>query len=67
MIVLRKPLKRYSTSGCVAHQTLSLITPMRRNSSVGVQGKAIALAHRSPMSAGCSPCHMGGLRLDPHS
>jgi hypothetical protein len=60
MVVLRKPLKRYSTSGYVAHQTLSLITPMRRNISVCVQGKAIALAHRGPMSAGRSPCHVGG-------
>jgi hypothetical protein len=41
MGVLRQPLKRYSTSGCVAQQTLQLITPMRRNIGIGMQGKAV--------------------------
>ncbi len=67
MVVLRQPLKRYSTSGCVAHQTLSLITPMRRNISVAWKEKPLTRAHRGPVSAGRSPCHVGGLRLDPHS
>jgi hypothetical protein len=53
MIVLRQPLKRYSTSGCVAHQTLSLITPMRRNISVGVQGKVVDTD--TPRSRECRP------------
>jgi hypothetical protein len=53
MVVLRKPLKRYSTSGCVAHQTLSLITPMRWNISIGVQGKAVDTG--TPRSHECRP------------
>jgi hypothetical protein len=53
MIVLRQPLKRYSTSDCVPHQTLSLITPMRRNIGVGVQGKAVHTG--TPRSHECRP------------
>ena len=53
MVVLRKPLKRYSPSGCVAHQTLQRITPMRRNISVGVQGKAVDTG--TPRSRECRP------------
>jgi hypothetical protein len=39
--ILLKPLKRYGPSGCIAHQALQLITPMRWNLRVGMQGKAI--------------------------
>ncbi len=39
--ILLKPLKRHSPSGCIANQTFQLITPMCRNPSVGVQGKAV--------------------------
>jgi hypothetical protein len=53
MVVLRKSLKRYSTSSCIAHRTLSLITPMHRDISVGVQGKAVHTG--TPRSRECRP------------
>jgi hypothetical protein len=34
-------VKRHDASGCVPNQTLQLITPMRWNPNIGVQGKAV--------------------------
>ncbi len=39
--ILFKPLKRHSPSGCMANHALELITPMRWNLGIGVEGKAV--------------------------